>query len=228
MKKVMNNKGLGVKMIVMAIMGVSLVAVVLLDQLVMRCIVAGVSLALTSLALLCEWARKRMDFMGSVQEHLQHAGYKCKMQDDDILVKRGELVLRAKVWNRPEKGSKRIHFTFDFAPAKLDCMSQEGWALLTAMSNANSTYTTVKFYGDHMSCQVETTVKTAKDFVRESEFAFEKICESLQALEQNTPKLVKQFGKSAERHVGFRVPVAEMVDEGPEDEAVSDQEVDAA
>lgn len=81
MKKVMNNKGLGVKMIVMAIMGMSLVAVVLLDQLVMRCIVAGVSLALTSLALLCEWARKRMDFMGSVQEHLQHAGTsaRCRM-----------------------------------------------------------------------------------------------------------------------------------------------------
>lgn len=64
MKKVLNNKGLGVKMIVMAIMGVSLVTVVLLDQLVMRCVVVGVSLALTSIMLLCEWIRKRRDFYG--------------------------------------------------------------------------------------------------------------------------------------------------------------------
>lgn len=115
--------------------------------------------------------------------------------------KRSDITMKAKVWGNNPRGLKRVHFMFNFAPKSIDAVLPEGWAVLAAECNANYDYTTVKFYGDHFCCMVETSVKSTKDFLNEYQFAIDKINETIRGLEANAPRVADQF--PARRRAGF-------------------------
>ena len=147
--------------------------------------------------------RQRPDFSEQAIALLKKAGLSCKKKEDGIVVKQDGFVMTARLWDNGTHGMKRVHFMLDFAPNVIDEVRPEGWALLAAECNANFDHTMVKFYGDHFSCMVETSVRSAKDFLNEYRFAFDRINETVLGMEANTQRVVNQF--PARKRAGFVV-----------------------
>lgn len=177
-------------------------AIALVEQLNFRVIFVSVAVLAVVVWQIVLHIKNKGNFLQSVMAHLQEVGLQCKEQDGIMLVKQGDMVLKARLWNRPEKGSKRVHFMFDFTPGEMTNVKPEGWALLATECNMHYDYTTLQYCGDHLCCQVETTVKSAKDFVREYRFAVEKISETLASVETSMPNVMAQFRPKPNR-IGF-------------------------
>lgn len=183
------------------IMAVALVCAVIAESFGMRVVVCGAAVVLVGGLYAVRGFMLRGDFAGMAMAQLRKRGLSCSRVDDGFLVKRGEFTVKAKLWGNDARGLKRVHFMFNFAPQKLDSVLPEGWAVLAAECNANYDYTTVKFYGDHFCCMVETSVKSTKDFLNEYRFAIDKINETLKGMEANAKRVAEQF--PARRRAGF-------------------------
>ena len=186
------------------IMTVALLCAGMMENAVARFVISGTAAVLVWGIYAAHCIGQKHDFSELAMARLCKAGLSCKKEEDGFLVKQGDFILKAKLWNSGNKGLKRVHFMFDFAPQSLDTVLPEGWAVLAAECNANYDHTTVKFYGDHFSCMVETSVKNAKDFLEEYRFAFDKINETLQGMQANADRVTSQFPVKKKR-VGFVV-----------------------
>lgn len=183
------------------IMTVALLSAGMVEEMTARLAISGAAAVLVWGAYLTLSMKQKHDFSERAMAVLTKAGLMCKRKEDGIVVKQGDVVMKAKLWEGIH-GMKRVHFMFDFAPNIIDSVLPEGWALLAAECNANYDHTMVKFYGDHFCCMVETSVKSAKDFLEEYRFAYDKIVETMQGMEANTPRMVDQFPVK-KKHVGF-------------------------
>lgn len=185
-----------------AIMTIALGCAVVSENVELRMVASGVAVLLLSGLYITLVVIRKRDFSDLAIAQLEKAGLSCKRKDDGIVVKQGDFVMKAKLWNNGSHGLKRVHFMFDFAPNVINDVLPEGWAVLAAECNANYDHTMMKFYGDHFCCMVETSVKSAKDFLDEYRFAYDKIVETMQGMEANTPRMVDQFPVKKKR-VGF-------------------------
>ena len=187
------------------VMTVALLGVGMVEDMMVRYVISGLAAVLVWGIYVIHVVRQKHDFSDQAMALLTKAGLSCKRKDDGIVVKQGDFIMNAKLWDNGSHGMKRVHFMFDFAPNIIDSVLPEGWALLAAECNANYDHTMVKFYGDHFSCMVETSVKNAKDFLEEYRFAFEKINETMQGMQANADRVANQF-PIKKKHVGFVIP----------------------
>lgn len=187
------------------VMTVSLLGVGMVEDMMVRYVISGLAAVLVWGIYVIHVMRQKHDFSDQAMALLTKAGLSCKRKDDGIMVKQGDFIMNAKLWDNGSHGMKRVHFMFDFAPNIIDSVLPEGWALLAAECNANYDHTMVKFYGDHFSCMVETSVKNAKDFLEEYHFAFEKINETMQGMQANADRVASQFPVK-KKQVGFVIP----------------------
>ena len=187
------------------IMTVALLGAGMVEEMTVRFVISGAVAVLVWGAYLALSMKQKHDFSDQAMALLTKAGLSCKRKDDGIMVKQGDFILNAKLWDNGSHGMKRVHFMFDFAPNIIDSVLPEGWALLAAECNANYDHTMVKFYGDHFSCMVETSVKSAKDFLEEYRFAFDKINETMQGMQANADRVASQFPVK-KNQVGFVIP----------------------
>lgn len=201
-----NNNTLFVRMSVICtiIMTVALLGAGMVEEMTVRFAISGGAAVLVWGAYLTLSMKQKHDFSERAMAVLTKAGLMCKRKEDGIVVKQGDVVMKAKLWEGTH-GMKRVHFMFDFAPNIIDSVLPEGWALLAAECNANYDHTMVKFYGDHFSCMVETSVKNAKDFLEEYRFAFDKINETMQGMQANADRVASQFPVK-KKQVGFVIP----------------------
>lgn len=202
----MKNNTLFVRMSVICtiIMTIALLGAGMVEEMTVRYAISGSAAVLVWGIYVIHVVRQKQDFSNRAMALLTKAGLSCKRKDDGIVVKQGDVVMKAKLWEGTH-GMKRVHFMFDFAPNIIDSVLPEGWALLAAECNANYDHTMVKFYGDHFSCMVETSVKNAKDFLEEYHFAFDKITETMQGMQANADRVVSQFPVK-KKQVGFVIP----------------------
>ena len=201
-----NNNTIYVRMSVICtiVMTVALLGVGMVEDMMVRFVISGAAAVLVWCAYLTLSMKQKHDFSVRAMAVLTKAGLMCKRKEDGIVVKQGDVVMKAKLWEGTH-GMKRVHFMFDFAPNIIDSVLPEGWALLAAECNANYDHTMVKFYGDHFSCMVETSVKNAKDFLEEYRFAFDKINETMQGMQANADRVASQFPVK-KKQVGFVIP----------------------
>jgi hypothetical protein len=186
------------------IMTIAMACVGMVDTLEVRVAVSSVAALLVWSVYAIHGMSQKHDFSDQAIAQLKKAGLACKKKDDSILVKQGKLTLKARLWNNGTHGLKRVHFMCEFAPEVINDVQPEGWCVLATECNANYDHTTVKFYGDHFSCMVETSVKNAKDFLEEYRFAFDKINETMQGMQANADRVASQFPVKKKR-VGFVV-----------------------
>lgn len=207
MKKIKNivnfNFVMNTISVVMMLMGMGAVAT--LSESEERYMAAGVTVAIAFVCFLIKKLVNRPDFKEAIVERINEVeGLQCMMDEESIIIKQGDTVLQAQLIERPERGSMRVHFMCNFAPQSINDVMPEGWAILVAECNKNYDYTTVKYYGDHFCCQVETTVRTIKDFVREYKFALDQITETLGGLLSNAPIVEQQYPIQRNR-IGFKI-----------------------
>lgn len=197
-----------VNIISIAIITIALGCAVVSENVECRMVASGIAVLLLSCLYITLVAIRKRDFFDLAIAQLEKAGLSCKRKEDGIVVKQGDFVMKAKMWNNGNHGLRRVHFMFDFAPNVINDVLPEGWALLAAECNANFDHTMVKFYGDHFSCMVETSVKSVKEFLDEYRFAFDKINETMQGMEANAPRVASQFPVK-KKQVGFVIPDAQ-------------------
>lgn len=201
-----NNNTIYVRMSIICtiVMTVALLGAGIVEDMMVRYVISGSAAVFVWGIYVIHVVRQKHDFSERAMAVLAKAGLTCKRKDDGIVVMQGDVVMKAKLWEGTH-GMKRVHFMFDFAPNIIDSVLPEGWALLAAECNANYDHTMVKFYGDHFSCMVETSVKNAKDFLEEYRFAFEKINETMQGMQANADRVASQFPVK-KKQIGFVIP----------------------
>ena len=193
-----------ISIICTVILTIAMACVGMVDAIEVRIVVSCAAALLVWSVYAIHGMSQKHDFSDLAIAQLTKAGLSCKKKADGIVVKQGDFIMNAKLWNNGAHGMKRVHFMFDFTPNILDSVLPEGWALLAAECNANFDHTMVKFYGDHFSCMVETSVKNAKDFLEEYRFAFEKINETMQGMQANADRVASQFPVK-KKSVGFMI-----------------------
>lgn len=202
-----NNNTIYVRMSIICtiVMTVALLGAGIVEDMTVRYVISGSAAVFVWGIYVIHAVRQKHDFSDQAIAILTKAGLSCKRKEDGIVVKQGDFIMNAKLWDNGSHGMKRVHFMFDFAPNIIDSVLPEGWALLAAECNANYDHTMVKFYGDHFSCMVETSVKNAKDFLEEYRFAFDKINETMQGMQANADRVASQFPVKKQQ-VGFVIP----------------------
>ena len=193
-----------ISIISIAILTIALVVVGLVDTIELRFVISAIAVVVDGLLFAFYFVMRKRDFSDIVIAQLKKVGLTCGKNDEGIVVKQGDFILKARLWNSGAHGLKRVHFILDFAPNIINDVMPEGWAVLATECNAHFDHTTVKFYGDHFCCMVETSVKSAKDFLDEYRFAFARINETLQGIKNNVPRVANQFPMK-KKQIGFNL-----------------------
>lgn len=149
--------------------------------------------------------KTKKDFIKGVCAKMAKSGHKCVLKTENLFVintERGSVF--AQMWETPDKGRRRIHFIQEIMIQGMENLSNEGAAILVSECNNNMDYTTMQFEDGHFACVVVTFVGSDSDFVREFNFAFKQIGDTLKVLAANYPAIMKQYNVRSERRpIGF-------------------------
>ena len=148
--------------------------------------------------------KREQRFIKVVSRKMAKAGFECQMKDNHFIVIKDGMPFEVEMWNVPGWGKRRVHFNLSFACEGMEQVKIEGLMWLTSECNNHSDYTTTRFLRDHFSCCVETTVRTAKEFVREFAFASKQLGFTFQNLNANYSNIREKFAdQPARRPIGF-------------------------
>lgn len=147
--------------------------------------------------------KKEQRFIKMVSRRMTKAGFECKMVDGHFIVIKDGQPFEVEMWNTPGWGRRRVHFNLSFAFEDMDKVMPEALMWLASESNNNSDYTTTRLLRDHFSCCVETSVRNAKEFVREFGFAYWQIGNAYKDLVSNYARIKNTFREQPVRPIGF-------------------------
>lgn len=148
--------------------------------------------------------KREQRFINAVSRRMSKAGFECQVTEDHFVVMKNGKPFEVKIWDAPGWGKRRVHFNMSFAFDDMDKVQTQGLMWLTLECNNHSDYTTTRFWNDHFSCCVETTLRSAKEFVREFEFAYSQIGDTFKSLTANYHNIKQQFAVEPKRcPIGF-------------------------
>lgn len=148
--------------------------------------------------------KRKQRFMKMVSRKMAKAGIECRIENDSICVTKDGKPFEVMMWDAPGWGNRRVHFNLCFAFEEMDQVQPKGLMLLTSECNNHNEYSITRFWGDHFSCCVETMVRSAKEFVREFEFAYRQIGIAYNGLADNYPSVKERFVvQPKQRPIGF-------------------------
>lgn len=148
--------------------------------------------------------RNEQRFIKEVTRKMNKAGFKCILKDDVFAIEKDELLLQVEMCDIPGWGRRRVRFMLNFAFEEMDKVKQAGLLSLTSECNNHNEYTTTQFFQDHFTCRIETFVSSAKDFVREFEFASKELGETYESLANNYPRFREVYKEQpVRRPIGY-------------------------
>lgn len=148
--------------------------------------------------------RNEQRFINEVTRRMNKAGFKCILKDDVFAIEKDELLLQVEMCDIPGWGRRRVRFMLNFAFEEMDKVKQAGLLSLTSECNNHSEYTTTQFFKDHFTCRIETFVSSAKDFIREFEFASKELGETYESLANNYPRFREVYMEQpVRRPIGY-------------------------
>lgn len=148
--------------------------------------------------------KREQRFIKMVSRRMTKAGFECKMVEDHFIVIKDGKPFEVEMWNTPGWGKRRVHFHLTFAFEDMGKVMPEALMWLVSESNNHNDYATTRLLRDHFSCCVETSVRTAKEFVREFGFAYWQIGNAYQDLVANCNKIKNEFWEQpVRRPIGF-------------------------
>lgn len=148
--------------------------------------------------------KRQQRFIKMVSRRMTKAGFECQMMDGHFIVSKDGKPFEVKIWDAPGWGKRRVHFNLNFAFEDMNKVQTQGLMWLTSECNNHSDYATTRLWSDHFSCCVETTVRSAKEFVREFGFAYKQIGITYNNMVANYPNIKEQFKEQPERRpIGF-------------------------
>ena len=148
--------------------------------------------------------KREQRFIKMVSRRMTKAGFECKMMEGHFIVIKDGKPFEVEMWNTPGWGRRRVHFNLSFAFEDMGEVMPEALMWLVSENNNISDYTTTRFLRDHFSCCVETSVRTAKEFVREFDFAYWQIGNAYKDLAANYGKIKEKFREEpVRRPIGF-------------------------
>lgn len=148
--------------------------------------------------------KRQQRFIKLVSRRMDKAGFECSIQDNQFFITKDGKPFEVKIGDAPGWGNHRVHFNLCFAFEDMDKVQQQGLTWLVSECNNHSDYAITRFWDDHFSCCMETTVRSAKDFVREFCFAYKQIGITFQNLSANYANIMEQYWMQPERRpIGF-------------------------
>lgn len=148
--------------------------------------------------------KRQQRFIKMVSRRMTKAGFECQVMDGHFIVSKDGKPFEVKIWDAPGWGKRRVHFNLNFAFEDMNKVQTQGLMWLTSECNNHSDYATTRLWSDHFSCCVETTVRSAKEFVREFGFAYKQIGITYNNLVANYANIKEQFKEQPERRpIGF-------------------------
>ena len=148
--------------------------------------------------------KREQRFIKMVSRRMVKAGFECKMVDNHFIVIKDDKPFEVVMWDIPGWGKRRVHFNLSFAFEDMGNVKPEALMWLTSECNNHSDYATTRLLRDRFSCCVETSVRTAKEFVREFGFAYWQIGNAYKDLAANYNKIKNEFRvQPGRRPIGF-------------------------
>lgn len=143
-------------------------------------------------------------FIKEVTRKMEKAGFKCIMKDGVFAVGNGDYFLQVNMCDIPGWGKRRVRFMLNFALKEMENVKKFGLLTLASECNNHSEFTTTQFFQDHFTCRIETFVSSAKDFVREFEFASKEIFDTYNTILDNYPRFQEAFKEQPKRRpIGY-------------------------
>ena len=148
--------------------------------------------------------KRQQRFIKVLSRKMAKAGFECQMSDNHFVVSKEGKPFEIRIGKALNWGRRRVHFSLEFALQDMDKVQQQGLMWLTSECNNHSDYTTTHLWNDHFSCCVVSSIRSAKDFLREFDFAYEQIGITFNNLVANYPNIQEQFQLQPERRrIGF-------------------------
>lgn len=132
------------------------------------------------------------------------AGFECDFHNNHFVITRDGKPFEVQFMNAEGWRRHRVQFHLSFALEDMDKVQQQGLMWLTSECNNHSDYATTHLWSDHFSCCVVSSIRSAKDFLREFDFAYEQIGITFNNLVANYSNIQEQFKLQPERRrIGF-------------------------
>ncbi len=143
-------------------------------------------------------------FINEVSRKMCKVGFECHIEDDCLVIKKGDKTIAAEIRSIPGWGKRRVHFYYDFVLEGMNQVERLGMTLLVSECNNHCSLTTTTLWEDSLSCRVEATVHSAREFVREFNFADYQIGETVKQITVHFPLLKEAFPLAPlRRSIGF-------------------------
>lgn len=139
-------------------------------------------------------------------KRLKKSGFQYEKKEGDLFVVKNENRFQVQLADTCNRRIKHLYVYYKFKDDNANKVNMDGWGRASNAINVRNTETIFVALEDHFCCCYQTAIGNSKDFMKEFNFAYERIGEAMDDYNKLFPFLERDYPNHIENQtsIGFR------------------------
>ena len=139
-------------------------------------------------------------------KRLKKSGFQYEKKEGDLFVVKNENRFQVQLADTCNRRIKHLYVYYKFKDDNANKVNMDGWGRASNAINVRNTETIFVTLEDHFCCCYQTAIGNSKDFMKEFNFAYERIGEAMDDYNKLFPFLERDYPNHIENQtsIGFR------------------------
>ena len=139
-------------------------------------------------------------------KRLKKSGFQYEKKEGDLFVVKNENRFQVQLADTYNRRIKHLYIYYKFKDDNANNVNKDGWGRASNFINVCNTETIFVTLEDHFCCCYQTAIGNSKDFMKEFNFAYERIGEAMDDYNKLFPFLERDYPNHTENQtgIGFR------------------------
>lgn len=139
-------------------------------------------------------------------KRLKKSGFQYEKKEGDLFVVKNESRFQVQLADTYNRRIKHLYVYYKFKDDNANKVNMDGWGRASNAINVRNTETIFVTLEDHFCCCYQTAIGNSKDFMKEFNFAYERIGEAMDDYNKLFPFLERDYPNHIENQtsIGFR------------------------
>lgn len=139
-------------------------------------------------------------------KRLKKSGFQYEKKEGDLFVVKNESRFQVQLADTYNRRIKHLYIYYKFKDDNANNVNKDGWSRASNFINVYNTETIFVTLEDHFCCCYQTAIGNSKDFMKEFNFAYERIGEAMDDYNKLFPYLERDYPNHTESQtsIGFR------------------------
>ena len=142
----------------------------------------------------------------NICKRLKKSGFQYEKKEGDLFVVKNENRFQVQLADTYNRRIKHLYIYYKFKDDNANKVNMDGWGRASNAINVRNTETIFVTLEDHFCCCYQTAIGNSKDFMKEFNFAYERIGEAMDDYNKLFPYLERDYPNHTESQtsIGFR------------------------